>query len=636
MGEKLIRNKRKLALKIAISIGIVVIVCMTIMVGVSAVLSRNYLETSIDSDFRTVAEKNGLIVQNILDEASNTAADLQSYIEDRYEDRAKTGYTGSTEKSDLYNVMLQEKNKEMEDYILHTAWATVSSSDFIEGIGVFFEQNKFDPAIKDYTIYVSESDAKNKTCQSYGSYSDYGSKDYYTEAKNTKDTVFTKPYEDQGITMVTASYPVIYNNEVQAVIVVDVNVANFSALESTSEEYPSMFAMVVMNDSTVIYDSVSAENTGLLLSEMIGSEQYGKIQAGVDTGKAFSVQTKRASGSVAARYYTPIDAEGQTWWAMSALNVSELYASSNSLMAFMIISGIISVIIIVFLAVMMISKFINPINKVVDASRQLTTGDFNIQIKSESNDEIGELSDAFSGAATTLREIIGDLKHMLGEMANSNFNVDTNVDYPGDFDSIKNSLAALSVDISRTLHEINIVSEGVAVNAENISQGAQSLTEGATEQASAIQELQSTITDVSAEVTSNAQGANEANEKAKMVGEDIVQTNERMQEIVKAMDVIDESAIKINTIINTINTIATQTNLLAINASIEAARAGEAGKGFAVVASQVGELAKQSATAAKDSTTYIEESMEAVKKGKDLVTLRQESLLPPLIKLRSL
>ena len=75
-------------------------------------------------------------------------------------------------------------------------------------------------------------------------------------------------------------------------------------------------------------------------------------------------------------------------------------------------------------------------------------------------------------------------------MANSNFNIQPNVEYPGDFESIKDSLFAVVSDLSHTLSEINQVSEQVAANAENISEGAKSLTEGATDQASSIEELQ--------------------------------------------------------------------------------------------------------------------------------------------------
>ena len=38
-------------------------------------------------------------------------------------------------------------NKEIENYILNTAWSTVGGSDDISGVGVFFEPEAFDPAI---------------------------------------------------------------------------------------------------------------------------------------------------------------------------------------------------------------------------------------------------------------------------------------------------------------------------------------------------------------------------------------------------------------------------------------------------------------------------------------------------------
>lgn len=37
---------------------------------------------------------------------------------------------------------------------------------------MFFEEDAFDPAVKDYTIYISNEDAVNKSCQSYGAYKD--------------------------------------------------------------------------------------------------------------------------------------------------------------------------------------------------------------------------------------------------------------------------------------------------------------------------------------------------------------------------------------------------------------------------------------------------------------------------------
>lgn len=616
-----------LSKKTSFSIGTVVIACMVVLIAITAILSSNFLSRSIKAEFTQIAGKNSVTVQSIIDTASNTANSLQTFIENEYDDYAKNGYSGETEKSVLYDVKLQKMNKEIEDYILNNAWSIVGTSDDISGVGVFFEQGAFDPAIKDYTIYVSNSDAKDEKCQSYGAYEDYSANEYYSKAKESKEIYFTNPYEDQGNMMVTASYPILYNDEVQGVIVVDINASNFSKLDSKNDSYSSMYADVLTNDSTMAYDSESTDYVGKKLTSLISEKEYAKIQKGIDTGKSFSVTTKKDDGTKVARFYQPISAGSQTWWAATALNQSDLMSDTVLLAVIMIIISVISIVIIVVLTKKVLNRYIKPIGTVVDASQQLKTGDFEIEIQAESDDEIGTVAIAFSEAATTLRNIIKDLKKVLKEMAENDFAIHPDVEYPGEFEEIRDSLYAVVTDLSKTLSEINIVSEQVAANAENISQGAQSLTDGATDQASSVEELQATITNVSEEVDKNAENANAANEMAKNVGDEITATNTSMQEVVKAMEVISDTSTQIHSIINSINDIASQTNLLALNASIEAARAGEAGKGFAVVATQVGELATQSAEAAKGSTELIANTLQAVEHGKTLVDVAADKLV---------
>ncbi|MBU5478381.1 HAMP domain-containing protein [Eubacterium sp. MSJ-13] len=629
------RNK-KLSYKISVATAMLLGVCLAIMVAISAALAGRSLSSSINGEFTGIAKENGQMVQNIITNASNTATILQEYLEKKYDEYSKKGYDGRKEKSDVYDVSLQSMNKEIENFIVNLATSTAKNNEEIAGVGVFFEQDAFDPAIKDYTVYVSSDDAEAGKVQSYGKYSDYSKNEYYKQAAETQQDYFTDPYEDQGITMVTASFPIVYDGETKGIIVVDINIETFSKLNSSDSKYPSMYVDVYNANSTMVYDSESNDYVGQKLSELISESDYKKIENGMKTGKSFSVSTKKDDGSSIVRYYAPIQAANQTWWAASALKKTDLYSNTVKLVLMMVIISIITLVVIIIVSSHFVRSYIQPISGVMEVADKLSHGDFSVSLEAQHTDEIGELADTFSRMATTLSSIIKDLTRGLNDMATGNFNIAPSVEHVGDFKHIEVALVKVINDLSHTLNEINAASELVAANAAQISQGAQSLTDGAMDQASSVDELQSTIVNVSEQVEKNAENANIANDMAKVVGEDIISSNEQMQQVVEAMEVINESSAQISSIISTIDDIAEQTNLLALNASIEAARAGESGKGFAVVATQVGVLATQSAEAAKNSNDLIVKAMQAVDDGKKVVDETAQKLLASVKKTNDL
>lgn len=640
VNHKIARNVRKqsLSYKIASAIAVTLVVCLFLLIVVSAAIAAKSLNKAVSGEFQGISTENGLVVQNVISTASESAMLLHDYMEDRYDEREKNGYSGETLRSEVYKADLQEANKRIEEVLISVARSTVTSTDAIAGVGVFFEPDAFDPAVKDYTIYVSEEDAKNGNVQSYGSYTSYGSLDYYKNAATSQVNCFTDPYEDQGMLMFSASFPIVYDGETMAVVLVDINIEYFASVLRTKDANDSnMFVNILDNDGTIIYSSTGNDVCGKSLEEVTGAANFKKVQTGMDTGEIFRMNSKKAQdNSRIVQYYAPIEVEGHVWWASSSIAWTDLNQNTIILVILMIVLALVTLAVILVISIRLLGKYIKPLDEVVATADKLAQGDFSVSIEAVYDDEIGNLAETFSGMSVRLRAIIVDIARCLKEMAAGNFDFASKEEHVGDFREIEAALMTVASDMSHTLFKISEASELVAANAAQISDGAQSVTEGAVDQASSVDELQSTITSVTGQVGKNAENANQANELAKVVGDGIVKSNEEMQKVVRAMETINESSQQINTIINTINSIASQTNLLALNASIEAARAGEAGKGFAVVATQVGMLAAESAEAAKNSGQLIIEAMAAVEDGKQIVDQTAAMLLESVDKTNEL
>ncbi|MGN2349446.1 methyl-accepting chemotaxis protein [Clostridium cagae] len=259
------------------------------------------------------------------------------------------------------------------------------------------------------------------------------------------------------------------------------------------------------------------------------------------------------------------------------------------------------------------SSLLEGINHVKKVSEDLSEGNLNIDNSYVSDDEMGEMSRDLNETIENLSGYINDISRVIENIANENLNVETLIEYKGNFKPIKDSLDNIIGSFNSIFKNIHQASDLVASSSEEIASTTQSLSDGAVEQSNAVEDLFSKFNEVLIKINKNTESTKKADEVFENTRRMVLNGNKKMEELMISMNRIDEMSNEIEAIISTIEDIASQTNLLALNAAIEAARAGDAGKGFAVVAEEVKLLAEQSSKEVKHTNQIIQNSMKFIK-----------------------
>lgn len=299
----------------------------------------------------------------------------------------------------------------------------------------------------------------------------------------------------------------------------------------------------------------------------------------------------------------------QTAEANMHAQTADAAASYSGAVRILITVGTFAVLTAIAAALWLSTTISRGLNRAVSVTRDVARGNLDVDARSNSRDEIGDLLNAMDAMVSDLKVMSrgaesiakGDLTHDVAPRSEA--------------DRLGIALRDMTLKLREVISNASVSATYVAEGASNMSATAEQLSAGSNSQASAAEEASASIEEMTANIRQNADNASQTEKIASQSADDAKSSGEAVDNAVHAMKTIADK-------INIIQEIARQTDLLALNAAVEAARAGTHGKGFAVVASEVRKLAERSQEAATEISQLSGETVEvSTKAGRMLEAL---------------
>ncbi|WP_026894955.1 methyl-accepting chemotaxis protein [Clostridiisalibacter paucivorans] len=394
-------------------------------------------------------------------------------------------------------------------------------------------------------------------------------RDWYKDALNSQDAIWSDPYVDESTNQVTVTVSKVLRNsneDILGVIAADIVLDEFGASIGNTK-IGKKGQVYVTSEQGVMIANVDTEIIGK--RDYFGEQLWSSIESEKEDENQYNIGKEK-------KYLYHITNEKTGWKIFAELDESELLSDTNGIKRYIIFWSIIGVAIGIVLAFIIARNIHKPLLGLKSAFQQAAKGDLNSYVDIKTKDEFGETGYNFN-------IMIDNLKNMISHIIDASNTINESSD---GLNTITEQTSTAAGEVASTIEDLAKGGEQQARDTENGAMRMSNLADILNKLNNAVKYMGDISDDTNKISDDGSHVINELEYKSK--------DNEKsIEKINSVVNKLSDSSKDIDKITVAIGDIAEQTNLLALNAAIEAARAGEAGRGFAVVAEEIRNLAEE-------------------------------------------